>query len=57
LISGTVSVAEILSDDSHYFCALVPELCSLVADMSMSSAEAIALESASSGATPMISNV
>jgi hypothetical protein len=39
---GEYRLPRILLDDSHYFCALVPELLSLVTDMSMSSAEAIA---------------
>jgi hypothetical protein len=39
---GEYRLPRILLVDSHYFCALVPELLSLVTDMSMSSAEAIA---------------
>jgi hypothetical protein len=48
---GEYRLPRILLDDSHYFCPLVPELFSLVPDMSMSSAEAIARESAGLGAT------
>jgi hypothetical protein len=47
---GEYRLPRILPDDSHYFCALVPEVFSLVTDMSMSSAEAIGI--AGLGATP-----